>query len=54
MTSTQKTYSPIDGSLYVERSRATIEQIHTALKLSKESQENWKKISLHSGKRKSL
>jgi len=46
MASTQKTYSPIDGSLYVERSHASTEQIQKALDLSTNVQTYWKKTTL--------
>jgi len=46
MTHTQKTYSPIDGSLYVERELAGIQEVHDALELAEKAQLAWKKIPL--------
>ena len=46
MTHTQKTYSPIDGSLYVERELAGIQEVHDALALAEKAQLAWKKIPL--------
>jgi len=46
MTKTLKTYSPIDGSLYVQRNYADINQINTTLKLAHLAQKQWKNTSL--------
>ena len=46
MTHTQKTYSPIDGSLYVQREQAQVEQIHDAIALAANAQKNWRKLPL--------
>lgn len=49
-TSTQKTISPIDGSVYVKRNYADTAQINTTLKKAKEAQAVWKKTSLNERK----
>ena len=41
-----QTYSPIDGSLYVERDLADIEQINSTLTRAKEAQNAWKNTTL--------
>ena len=46
MTHTQKTYSPIDGSLYVQREQAQVEQIHDVIALAKSAQKSWQKLPL--------
>lgn len=46
MTSIQKTFSPIDGSLYIERNYADTVQIHAALKSAKKAQAVWRNTSL--------
>ena len=52
MTSKQKTISPIDGSVYVERNHADAEQIDVALKKAKKAQVTWRKTPL--GERKAI
>lgn len=52
MTSIQKTFSPIDGSLYIERNYADTAQIHAALKNAKKTQVAWRNTSL--GERKAI
>jgi acyl-CoA reductase-like NAD-dependent aldehyde dehydrogenase len=42
----QKTISPVDGSVYLERSLATDEMIENALAKATEAQKNWKKTSV--------
>jgi len=42
----QKTYSPIDGSLYVEREQANNTQIQEAILLASDAQQAWKNVSL--------
>ncbi len=44
--SIQKTISPVDGSVYVERERADEEKIENALKTAKRAQKDWKKLPL--------
>ncbi len=44
--STQKTYSPIDGSLYVEREHADAQTIDTAVAKATAAQKEWKKVPL--------
>jgi len=51
MTETLKTYSPIDGSLYVQRDYADIGQINAALQLAHTAQKNWKSIPLQQRKK---
>lgn len=46
MTHTQKTFSPIDGSLYVEREQASSEKISEAVLLAKNAQRAWRSLSL--------
>jgi acyl-CoA reductase-like NAD-dependent aldehyde dehydrogenase len=46
MTKMLKAYSPIDGSLYVQRDYADINQINTALQLAHSAQKHWKLTSL--------
>ncbi len=46
MTETQKTISPIDGSLYVERNYADTAQIHAALQQAEKAQVDWCKTTL--------
>ena len=43
---TQKTISPIDGSVYVERELATPQQIETALSKAKKAQLEWRHLSI--------
>ncbi len=43
---TQKTISPIDGSVYVERELATSSEVESTLKKAKAAQESWKKTSI--------
>lgn len=43
---TQKTISPIDGSVYVERELATTLEVAATIKKAKEAQESWKKTTL--------
>jgi len=52
MTHTNKTYSPIDGSLYVERDLASTEEIHDAIELANQAQKKWRRMTLN--KRKAL
>lgn len=51
MTTTFKTYTPIDGSLYVERQYADTNQINKALTLAVSAQKSWKTRSLLERKR---
>jgi len=51
MTTTLKTYSPIDGSLYVERQYADTNQINNVLELAVSAQKSWKTTSLLERKR---
>ena len=46
MTSTFKTYSPIDHSVYVERPFATKDEIQQALANAKEAKSTWQTTSL--------
>jgi len=46
MNETQKTLSPIDGSIYVERALADTEQVKSAVKKAKQSQISWAKVNL--------
>jgi len=46
MMTIQKTYSPIDGSLYVERTQSDMEQIKSALTVASEAQRDWKNLPL--------
>ncbi len=46
MTSIQKTISPIDGSLYVERPHASQSDIATAQARAKQAQASWQAVSL--------
>ena len=46
MSDTLKTISPVDGSVYVERSYATETTISDALALSKKAQESWRQTSI--------
>lgn len=46
MTQTLKTYSPIDGSLYVERPYALAKEIEATLAMAKQAQQQWKQSSL--------
>ncbi len=50
MTATQKTISPIDGSLYVERNTADAEQISATLQKAKQAQTAWQKTDLNERK----
>jgi len=50
MTDIQRTYSPIDGSIYVEREQAGIQQIHDALEVAEKSQTTWQALPLSSRK----
>jgi len=50
MTSIQKTFSPIDGSLYIERNYADTVQIYAALKSAKKAQAVWRNTSLEERK----
>lgn len=52
MTSIQKTISPIDGSVYVERHHADAEQIRVSLEKAKKAQAKWRNTPL--GKRKEI
>jgi len=46
MTNTFQVTSPIDGSVYCERTIASSEQLESALQESKNAQSNWKKTSI--------
>jgi len=46
MSQIQKTLSPIDNSVYVERSLADIEQVRNVVKQAKQAQKAWSKVSL--------
>jgi acyl-CoA reductase-like NAD-dependent aldehyde dehydrogenase len=46
MSQTQKTISPVDGRVYVERSLATDAQIHQAMERAHLAQSKWKSIPL--------
>ncbi|BFM14469.1 aldehyde dehydrogenase family protein [Maricurvus nonylphenolicus] len=46
MSSLQKTLSPIDGSVYVERHHATQSEIEAAQNLAKQAQTQWRNTSL--------
>jgi acyl-CoA reductase-like NAD-dependent aldehyde dehydrogenase len=46
MVSTQKTFTPIDGSLYVERPLADPAQIDTATRRALDAQSEWKQVPL--------
>jgi len=48
MTTTLKTYSPIDNSLYVERNYAQQEEIQKVLKQARAAQKLWSKASIES------
>lgn len=50
MTATQKTISPIDGSLYVERNTADADQISATLQKAKQAQTAWQKTDLNERK----
>jgi acyl-CoA reductase-like NAD-dependent aldehyde dehydrogenase len=50
MTAIQKTFSPIDGSLYIERNYADTAQICIALEKAEKTQAAWSKISLNERK----
>jgi acyl-CoA reductase-like NAD-dependent aldehyde dehydrogenase len=50
MASIQKTFSPIDGSLYIERNYADTAQIHAALQSAKKTQAIWCNIPLEERK----
>ena len=50
MSKTQKTLSPIDGSLYVERSLADLEQVKSAVAQAEKAQVAWNKTSLEERK----
>jgi acyl-CoA reductase-like NAD-dependent aldehyde dehydrogenase len=43
---TQKTISPVDGSVYVERELATPQHIETALEKASEAQRDWRTLSV--------
>ncbi|MCA3131861.1 MAG: aldehyde dehydrogenase family protein [Betaproteobacteria bacterium] len=42
----QKTISPVDGRVYVERPLATDAQIHAALKRARSAQQSWRRVPL--------
>ena len=46
MTSVQKTISPIDGSVYVERPLATDAQIQRALERARAAQAAWRCVPI--------
>lgn len=46
MDSTLRTYSPVDGSLYVERPYASLAEIETALSIAKKAQVSWARTTL--------
>ena len=46
MSDIQKTISPIDGSVYVERPLATDAQIQQAMELAKRAQAKWKQVPI--------
>jgi len=46
MSKTQKTLSPIDGSIYVERPLADVEQATSVIKQAQKAQNAWSKVSL--------
>ncbi len=46
MMTTQKTISPVDGSVYVERNQADLKSIDNCLKLAKEAQRQWRATSV--------
>lgn len=46
MSQTQKTLSPIDGSIYVERSLADLKQVKSVVAQADKAQLGWSKISL--------
>jgi len=46
MRETQKTLSPIDGSIYVERPLADVEQVTSVIKQAQKAQNAWSKVSL--------
>lgn len=46
MMTTQKTISPVDGSVYVERNQADLKSIENCLKLAKEAQRQWRATSV--------
>jgi acyl-CoA reductase-like NAD-dependent aldehyde dehydrogenase len=50
MASIQKTFSPIDGSLYIERNYADTAQIHAALQSAKKTQAIWRNTPLEERK----
>lgn len=47
MTETLKTYSPIDGSLYVERQYATPQHIEDSLKKAQAAKKTWRMLSVN-------
>ena len=47
MTTTFTTMSPIDSSIYVERSYASTDVIQSTIDLARNAQQNWKKVALH-------
>ncbi len=46
MSEIQKTISPVDGSVYVERAYATQAEIRNTLKKATDAQHEWKRVSL--------
>ncbi|MFT5294504.1 MAG: acyl-CoA reductase-like NAD-dependent aldehyde dehydrogenase [Colwellia sp.] len=46
MSETQKTISPIDGSIYVERPLANVEQVKSVITQAQKAQKGWCKVSL--------
>jgi len=46
MSQTQKTLSPIDGSIYVERPLADVEQVRSVIWQAQKVQKAWSKVSL--------
>ncbi|MCB1815909.1 MAG: aldehyde dehydrogenase family protein, partial [Candidatus Competibacteraceae bacterium] len=46
MTDIQKTISPVDDSVYVERTRATAQQIDATLSKAAAAQADWKRLSI--------
>ena len=51
MTKTLQSYTPIDGSLYVERDYASIDEINETLDLACLAQKSWKQTSLQDRKK---
>ena len=46
MSDIQKTISPIDGNVYVERPLATDAQIQQAMELARRAQAQWKRVPI--------